>query len=99
MRLQPIGGAYSAPRPPGWFLGGRFAAGEGKEESRGEGREGGKGEGRVAFPHFFLNNLTIACTPRQYTCVCTGGAEEVSDDYQEQDDSAVQVAQATVGTG
>ena len=31
--------------------------------------------------------------------MCTGGAEEVSDDDQEQDDSAVQVAQATVGTG
>ena len=50
-------GSLQRSQTPWLVLGGRFAAGEGKEESRGEGREGGKGEGRVAFPHFFF--LTI----------------------------------------
>ena len=37
---DPTGGAYSAPRPPSWVEGGRFAAGEGR------GREGRGEEGR-----------------------------------------------------
>jgi len=42
-----VGGAYSAPQTPSWFLGICFAAGEGRE-GKGRGRREGKGRG--AFP-------------------------------------------------
>jgi len=39
----PLKGDYRAPRPPSWFSGRRFAAGEGKGEEKEEKEEKGRG--------------------------------------------------------
>jgi len=54
---DPTGEAYRAPRPPSWFSGSHFAAGEG---GKGVGREGRRKREGVAFSHFFSYNLTTA---------------------------------------
>jgi len=72
MRMRPMGftwdptlEAYRAPRPPSWFSGSRFTAGEGR---KGE-REGGriKREGLV-FPHFLkFNDCSAVIVAATYT--------------------------------
>ena len=69
LRLGPHWEIYTAPRPPSWFSGTHFAAGEVRGKWGGEGREGGKGKGDSVPPLLFFK--FNHCYAQQYIVAAT----------------------------